>query len=80
MDEAMTTRRCRDCGLDKPLSEFYHLSNSASYFSRCKRCHNARTTENERRRKAADPVAFRAHRREILQRYRARHREQDRVE
>lgn len=36
------TRRCKDCGADKPLTEFYR-AHGLYYQPRCKPCHHVRT-------------------------------------
>ena len=68
------TRTCTICHTEKSLDDFYRHSNGTSYLTTCKVCHNARTMQYERRRKAADPMAYRDARRAVGQRYRARHR------
>ena len=46
-----THKVCRDCGQEKPNSEFYERSTGAKHTSRCKPCymlHNKKYKENKR--------------------------------
>jgi hypothetical protein len=47
---AAQTKRCSDCGKDRPRLDFYeHPQTADGYFSRCKRC--CRSARNRRYRK-----------------------------
>ncbi len=49
----MDHKICNKCGLDKPLIEYYNAAkNSSGKQSSCKKCVNARKTENLRRKSA----------------------------
>lgn len=48
-------RHCNECGLDKPLSEFYQRKDTGWYYRKCKKCHNDLTGAHDRQRRLDNP-------------------------
>lgn len=72
---SLSTNRCRACGVEKPIGEFYKARNrhGALYADNlCKVCRSERVQSARRSFKASNPVAERARRRQYKADYRRR--------
>jgi 5-methylcytosine-specific restriction endonuclease McrA len=55
--ETMAIKKCRDCGEEKPLSEFYKQNQKGNLSSYCKPCHHKRSASYQKPNRK-EPTAF----------------------
>lgn len=58
--EQERAKRCADCGMDKPVSQFYPRKGTGLYLAYCRPCHSQRSMAAEKRRRGREPLRIKS--------------------